>query len=362
MNFITSGYQELHRKVQRTEDRIRVWQERRKLTAAEIHLGQLGWQQADFPPEVERQIHAINAVELQQAQISNQSADIQSNIDDLQTRRSVNKKLLDGMISGIEADIKPLSQTREEARLPLVVKQEGIRRFEQALPVVMKTRETLALQIEELEAINRPDLDVQRELVQLKDRLIECNFEREDMQRAVMKLQNEIKAQTQQVATLDLKIQDLNLKISGARDTFNTGDKELLAEINSLLKGKKETSKMADRLDKKKSSAFLPIGRCLADYDIAPRNQPESLQLVLTHRGIIEAYQRRIAESLEASSQISQATMRAFYIFVVLFFVTIVIAAQRSCSKLRIMPHPPNRRGALRRCVSVLGAVSHIHR
>jgi chromosome segregation ATPase len=297
------------------------------LTAAEIHLGQLGWQQVDFPPEVERQIHAINAVELKQAQISNQSADIQSNIDDLQRRREVNKKLLDGMISGIEADKAPLLQAREVARQPLAVKQEGIRRFEQAMAGVMKNHAALALEIQQLNSISQPDLDVQQELVQLKDRLIECDFEREDMQRAVMRLENEIKAQMQQVAVLDLKIQDHDIKISDARDTFNAGDKELVAEINSLQRGKRETTKMVDRLDKRKSDAYLQVGRCLADFNIAPRNQPESLQHVLTHRDIVRSYEQSMTESLEASSQISPGTMRKFYIFIIIFFGAIALAA-----------------------------------
>ena len=64
MNPFTEGFQELVRKIRRASDRLRIERERRKLTGAEINLGMLGWTQAEFPPEVQEQIHAINAYEL----------------------------------------------------------------------------------------------------------------------------------------------------------------------------------------------------------------------------------------------------------------------------------------------------------
>jgi chromosome segregation ATPase len=325
MNFLTSGFQELERKARRAAERVRVWLEQRKLTSAEIHLGELGWQQVDFPPEVEREIEAINAMELQQAHISNRGADIQSDIDELQARREENRKAHAEVISGIESAMEPLLQARDVARKPLAANQEGIRRFEHAIAAVQATAETLALQIQELSAISRPGMDVQQQLIELKDRRTECNFEKEDMQRAVIKLQNEIKAQTAKVAALDLQIQDLNLKISDAGDAFNAGDKELLAAIAGLKQGKKETGRQVDRLDKSKGSAYLRVGRCLADFNLAPMNQPESLQRVLIHREIVAGHQQRIAESLEESSR-NAAAMRAFYIFIIVLFVAIAIA------------------------------------
>jgi predicted nucleic acid-binding Zn-ribbon protein len=329
VNFLTTGWRELERKFQRAADRLRLRREEKKLAAAEIYLGELGWQQADFPPEVEAQIRAITSVEHQQAQFSNQSADIQSDIDEIQTRREQKRLEHAAEIDAIESELQPLAQARETAREPLAGLQEGIRRFEQAIAAVRKTKEELEPQIRELHALHSTSIDVQGRLTHLRDKQGECDFEIDDLQRAAMKLQNEIKAQTQAVAALDLQIQDLNMGISHKRDALNAADAELLAEIGALQHGKSETGRIVNKLDRKKSPAFLAVGQCLADFSIAPMNQPEALQNVWMQRETVRGCRERIEESMAASSQTSRVALRVFYIFLILLIAAAAFAAFR---------------------------------
>ena len=327
MNFLTTGWQELGRRIHRVADRLRLKHEQRKLTSAEIYLGELGWQQADFPPEVESQIQAITSVELQQTEFSNRSAEIQSDIDELQSRREQEKGEHESVIAAIELELQPLLEAREVARQPLGGLQEGIQRFEKAIAAIRETERTLASQLEELEIIEPASMEIRQELIRLKDKRTDCHFEIEDMQTAEMKLQHEIRIQTREVTALDVQIQEINRRISDKWDAFNAADNQLLAEIDALNRGKMETRSMVDNLDKQKSSAFLAVGRCLADFNIAPMNQPGALEQVLSWREIVRDRRERIETSLAASSQVGRGTMAAFYIVIILLIAAIMAAA-----------------------------------
>ncbi len=329
MNFLATGWRELERKVQRMEDRLRLWLERRKLTAAEIRLGELGWQQVDFPPEVEAQIQAITRVEHQQAQFSNQSAEIQSQIEELQSRRRQEQLENADAVAAIGMELTPLQKARELARRPLAGLQEGVRRFEEAIAAARETRATLEAHLMELQAATPSTIEIQHQIAQVKDKRIASDFQIEDLRRGSMKLQDEINAQTRQIAALDLKIQEINRRISDEWEAFNAADKELLAEMAALQRGKRETGKRVEMLDKEKSSAFLAVGQCLADFDIAPMNQPDALREVLTQREIVRHRRQRIAASLETSSQTSRRAVIAFYIVIVLFLIALIAAAFR---------------------------------
>lgn len=327
MNFFATGWGEVERKIRRTADRAWLWLEQRKLTAAEIRLGELGWMQADFPPEVEAQIQAITHVEHQQAHFSNQSAEIQFQIDEIEARRGEKRQAHDAEIAAIEAELRPLMQAREEARGPLASLQEGVGRFEQAADAVRETREALETQLSELEATGAQAIEIRTEINRIRDKHTECGFQIEDMQRAAMNLHNEMKVHTSRMASLDLQINDVNLRISDKWDAFNAADRELLAEISALRQGKKETGRIVNSLDKEKSSAYLSVGRCLADYDIAPMNQPDVLQDVQAWREAVRDRMEKIAKSVEESSQASRAALMAFYIVIGLLVLILVVAA-----------------------------------
>lgn len=341
MNFFATGWQELERKIQRSADRARLWLEQRKLAAAEIRLGELGWMQADFPPEVEAQIQAITHVEHQQANFSNQSAEIQFQIEEMESRREEKRREHAAVIAAIESELQPLMQEREEARGPLASLQDGVGRFEQAIAGVREIKAELEAQLMEFQGAGPDAIEARN---RIKDKHAECDFQIEDMQRAEMKLHNEIKVHTSKVAAVDLQIQDVNLKISDKWDAFNSADRELLAEIAALRQGKKETGRMVNRLDKQKSSAYLAVGQCLADYDIAPMNQPEVLHDVHGKREIVRARRERIEESLAASAQTNRGAVMAFYIVIAVAIFALVLAAS-----LRRGPRHTLRDGPVRR-------------
>ena len=326
MNFISSGFQEVGRKFQRARDRSHLKKAQPRLDEAEIFLGQLGWQQVDFPPAIEQQIQAIVAVELQQTQFSNRSAGIQDNIDQLHSRREECRKEYDDTVSAVQAQLHPLLESRGRLAAPLAGLQQGVERFDMAIARLNDEYHSSAPLLEELKAIRPQTLQVKQELIRIEDMRIGYDAEKEDLQRARRKIIKEIEAATSRIGEIDAEIAELSKKTADAREEFNAKEEESVMMINSLQTDKHGTQLNIHNLDLKKSSSFLAIGRCLADANIYPRNQPESLQHVVEHRAIVSGYQNSIARSLEATAGASRVALLAFLVFVILFFAAAAFA------------------------------------
>lgn len=326
MNFITAGFQEIERKFQRTEWRIRLRLERARLEKAEIDLGALGWQQADFPPEVEKQIDAINRFESQQAELSNQSADLQWQIDELESTRQEKGREFAGKMGELEPVLEPLVTSSKGIKKQIVEKQTILQRFDQAISELEISQAKLEEDLKKLWSAESGTMDIKNQIFQMSEKRNAFEVEREELQHTRLKTMAEIKELTQELSALDESIEQLNTQIRALKDEFHAQDRELNVQIQKLTRQKREARKHVDKLDKKKSPAYLAIGRCLADYNIAPLNQPAALETVLVHRENCKAHLYNIEQSLSISAMMNPALARMFYIFLFVILVAVVAA------------------------------------
>lgn len=313
MSELDFALQELVRRSERAAGRTRIWLERRKLTKAEIHLGILGWQQVDFPPDVEEQIRAITAWELQQTELSNKSADIQWQISDLQSQREQHQKEYQASRTGLESSLAPMMENRAEAAKRLAISQESIQRFGEAIAALDASIETVAAQFRGLLASNPEGRGIHEQVLKVGERRRILENEREDMQLSRMRIFSELKASTEEIESLDLQIAETQRILQEAGEAFEAREREFESQIAVLKAEKQAALKHVDTLDKKKSPAYLAIGRCLADFELAPLNQPHALDEVLAHRQKIAVWQEQIAASLAESAEISPTARALFY-------------------------------------------------
>ncbi|MGB8353738.1 MAG: hypothetical protein WCD79_07625 [Chthoniobacteraceae bacterium] len=324
--FVTAGFDELERKLQRAADRVRILLEKRRLTQTEINLGALGWQQVDdFPPEIEEQMREIHAMERQQADLSNQGADIQWEIDALQLKRKENGKNLEYLLAEIEPALQPLAGWRAEAEKSIIAGNESIQRFDKAIADLESAHESFGLRLQALMS-EKQTFPVRDQVLWIEERRMALGNEKEDLERSRVKTTMDQKTTEEQIQTVQAQIEELNQKIRVAKEESNARDRELNSQINALEKQKKNASKNVESLDKKKSPAFLAIGRCLADADIAPMNQPEALEHVIAHRGKIAGLEEQIIHSLARSSQVPASTLMTFYVALFLLLAIIAVA------------------------------------
>jgi hypothetical protein len=73
MDYFSPGFREIIRLVQRASLRVRGGITRRRLASVETQLGLLGWQQADFDPDTQRQVDALQNVEREQVALTTET-------------------------------------------------------------------------------------------------------------------------------------------------------------------------------------------------------------------------------------------------------------------------------------------------
>ena len=76
MDYFSPGPRELARKLNRQTARRRLAAINRALAAAETELGLLGWQQADYDADTQRQVREIQSVEKEQTRLTNEAASV----------------------------------------------------------------------------------------------------------------------------------------------------------------------------------------------------------------------------------------------------------------------------------------------
>jgi chromosome segregation ATPase len=328
VDFIATGSKELDRCFSRAVLRVRILLERRKLSQAEINLGQLGWQQAEFPPEVEEQIRAVSAMELEQADLSNRGAEIRWNIKELEAQLTQTRIQNAATLGEMEAALEPLQEAlRQIDTSPeALAKQESIRRFEKAMEEIEGRRAELRVQMEALVAASHQTLQIKEQILELGDRRSALENERDDLDRSRMKLVTELRAGGDHTVAAQREIEEQEFKIRQAREEAAAVERELALRIDALRSEEKSAAAHVDRLDRKKHPAFLTIGRCLADFDIAPMNQPEALTLVQNERLELAFLQRKVQASLAESATVSRGTMFAFFAFLAILLSLLLIA------------------------------------
>lgn len=323
MNFFITGFQEAVRRLRRKSEQERVAREQALLDKAEISLGQLGWEQVDFPPAVQEQINMIQTVERQQAKFSNQSAAIQGSIDELIAKREQDRQQYGDSVVALEEQLQAWLEAQQRLTQSIAGLQAGVGRFEQAVYRLDARYEEAIPRLQELRVARPQTRWIQKQMVELEDLRLGYDADREDLVNARRKLQHEIKATSEQIENSAASVEQLKQAIAEAKGESSAKEEEFDIMVSSLEEDKEQTSKTVDSLDSKKEPAYLAIGRCLADHKIAPRNQPDALKAVLQHRELLRKYQFALEDSLAASAQ-AGSSMIAF--FAVLAFLLAAIA------------------------------------
>ncbi len=332
-NFFTVGIHELSRKATRLWLRACHFLLRKKLRKAEIELGWLGWQQADyFDPELHAQIEKIEQFEREQAQLLNVSADFSAMVSDLETQRAAQRAQFENELAQIRSDREPVEKSTAELESQLREQRVILKRFRAALTELKKLPKPLAKRHAELLAIEPQTAETRAELLRIRDEEHRIAGEKEELQKQSLRAEKEIELIEIELNRSRAQL-DESMKIEHeVRKKFENVDRKLVGKIRECRREIHFSSKHMNVLDSKKSEPFLIIGRALADSDIAPINQPQALAHVHNLRLQIETTLRRIGQSRTKSAQADRVQVLRFY---VLAFAIILIAFCALAARIR---------------------------
>ena len=292
MNRFTPAYRQLARALARLARRCGVLLARRKLARLESELGLLGWQQADYSEATQQQVRKLADYEREQARLTNESAELGLELQDLRERRAKEKAEFTESQAKFKANYSELNRP--------------VQGLEQR---IAKRRNTLALAERAV-----ADMETKLGFVEPKPENARTPEERAEMLRfkPFREIPGKLKAARAKVAGIKEEMQceerDMNLnlpvlkaleeRLSENRARFDTQDSALQKEITAKERAKRKLEKEINALEKAKSHPYREIGRVLADNQIAPINQPKALEEVHAQRRQIAALESLIETSL----------------------------------------------------------------
>ncbi len=278
--------------VGRQSNRVRLILERRKLSRFETALGLLGWQQADYDSATQQQVNRLMDCEREQARITNDSAAIGLEIQQLEKRRGTAEREFAEAVSAALEKEHPTAVTIDALEAKVEATRRDRREIEARLPVLDRELRDAEEQYRALIVPDLPPPEVQTQLLKWRKRIMALPREKSEWVGKLHEVAGELDA-----------MEKLLEALTEARTQFEKRDEELADEISAQQKSKRKVEKQIDGLEKAKSDPYREIGRTLADQNIGPLNQPEALTAVLAQRKKIG----RIEAAIDASLAVSES-------------------------------------------------------
>lgn len=308
--WIDTGLQEFSRSAKRLFRRFALAVARRRLTKAETLLGELGWQQAEFSPEMEREVRRIYDLERAQTVLHNESADLADRIEEVRQSAETTLAELDGEIARFESERTSHS---EKAARAVAEQEEGrveLGRYEQRIAEIGRFIKMLEEKLVQIDFGGGVFGD-RRLVANQRESLVE---ECEDLNRKQDLAAKRIRDGRASEKTAVAQVAEIETRLG----TLRTERMERIRETHRLtarLKSEKvRASKDFRSLDRRKETHYALVGKCLAEAKIAPLNQPDALERVLALRNRIHEHETRIAESLNATTEVKKKELVTFYV------------------------------------------------
>ncbi|MGC3991340.1 MAG: hypothetical protein QM796_16990 [Chthoniobacteraceae bacterium] len=336
MNWFTLGCQEVRQKAFRLSWRITRRLDERRLVKAETTLGELGWQQADFPEHVEETIGNLHRIESEQAELFNRSADLAGEMTAAQKERDDKRAAYDRARATVVTEMQPHLTAREkeeQARVPLQHLTTALREQQ---PELREQERDYRRQIENL--VNQPlsGMDLMQERQRLLDlhqaTLSSISAAHDGMEKACA----DIRVHDEAIARINPIIAALQQHIEILDQQFSHADRERADLALKLQQEKSGVERRLSELDHSKGNEFLIVGRCLADAQIPPMNQPQALQKVLDLRGNVARLEAAVATSLAWSEAQEMDELKKFYFAVGIAMGLVILVV---CVSLRATGH-----------------------
>lgn len=327
MNFFLVGCRDLSLKRRRAQLCLGLFFSRKKLFRAETKLGWLGWQQADFfGTEVQAQIDKIAQLEKEQALLVNVVADISEKRRDLEAKRIAGQREYEESRLAMEQERAPHDARLAECEGRWQLRRDAWRRFENALTELEKTERTLMEQHAQIRSVTPQTTKTQAEEKQILAHRVQLANERRE-------LENERREAMQEIAELEVAQPALRAEVERcaaeeeqARAIFAAADRVLAAEMRARGRETKRSGKQSTAIESKMREPFRLVGACLADHQIAPMNQPEALQEVLSLRTKIAEMLASLVALRAQSAVLPRAQLRQFYAL-----LAVVVLSSAAC-------------------------------
>src|SRR6266849_4927131 len=161
MSFISTGLREIGLKIRRQRTRMILRHEKRLLQKSEIVLGREGTSQAANFPELRNEIVALKKLEQEQKEVALRIAQIEEGIKKIEAQREANAKEQTEAMAKLEAEKKPISRRRNDAKSAAELCEREVSAVERRIHDNDTADQELLRRLSELQALTPPPADLE---------------------------------------------------------------------------------------------------------------------------------------------------------------------------------------------------------
>jgi chromosome segregation ATPase len=314
VDYFTPGLRELGRKLHRLSLRAALWQRRKQLGKAETALGLLGWQQADFDPETQRQVNAINNVEREQGKLINEGAERAATIRRLRSELEAQLREHEEQRRLRAQAGRKIQQQRAEIDLRLGEKRKVEPNFGRRMPELdRELREVMKL-LAELLREERQTLKIRNEVTRLRERTVAIPNEKNDLRTQHFRTVTEIRALEEDLERLGQELAAHEQEGAALAEQWSAEERDLAAQIKEEEREKMAAEKRVAELERAKVNPYQQIGQVLALANVPPMNQPHALEAVKELERAVGALRQDYLESRKATAEENAGPLQASYV------------------------------------------------
>ena len=317
MSFIRTGLREIGLKIRRQRTRMILRHEKRLLQKSEIALGREGTSRAANFPELRNEIVALKKLEQEQKEVALRIAQIEEGIKKIETQRQANAKEQSEATARLEAEKKPISERRNDAKRAAELCEREVNAVERRIHENDATDQDLLKKLSELQALTPPPADLETQTAGINARRVRLPEERVELVRARLGSTDASRIAKEKLVAAEEELSAIEKNIAKVRGDYETRDKGFADSIRAQQDAVLEAKQRLQVVEERKNPAYLNIGRHLASQGIAPPNAPHLLDDVRKHRVAVDRHQQHNDELALLSQSIDKQELRQFYFSVV---------------------------------------------
>ncbi|HXP35794.1 MAG TPA: hypothetical protein VN827_09635 [Chthoniobacterales bacterium] len=317
MSFIRTGLREIGLKIRRQRTRMILRHEKRLLQKSEIALGREGTSRAANFPELRNEIVALKKLEQEQKEVALRIAQIEEGIKKIETQRQANAKEQSEAMARLEAEKKPISERRNDAKRAAELCEREVNAVERRIHENDATDQDLLKKLSELQALTPPPADLETQTAGINARRVRLPEERVELVRARLGSTDASRIAKEKLVAAEEELSAIEKNIAKVRGDYETRDKGFADSIRAQQDAVLEAKQRLQVVEERKNPAYLNIGRHLASQGIAPPNAPHLLDDVRKHRVAVDRHQQHNDELALLSQSIDKQELRQFYFSVV---------------------------------------------
>jgi len=317
MSFIRTGLREIGLKIRRQRTRMILRHEKRLLQKSEIVLGREGTSQAANFPELRNEIVALKKLEQEQKEVALRIAQIEEGIKKIEAQREANAKEQTEAMAKLEAEKKPISQRRNDAKSAAELCEREVSAVERRIHDNDTADQELLRKLSELQALTPPPADLETQTGSIGARRARLPGQRAELVRARLGSSDASRIAKEKLAAAEEELSAIDKNIAKVRSEYEARDKGFADNIHAQQNAVGEAKQHHQVVEERKNPAYLNIGRHLASQGIAPPNAPHLLEGVRKHRAAVDRHQQHNDELALLSRNIDKQELRQFYFSVV---------------------------------------------